>query len=58
MHGSVAAALIAVQNGTKLIRVHDVAVTVDALKVWNAVAAQPVPKAKIKPAAPRWGDEE
>lgn len=31
-------ALIAVQNGAKIIRVHDVAETADMLKVWQAVA--------------------
>ncbi|HZW86397.1 MAG TPA: dihydropteroate synthase [Gallionella sp.] len=34
---SVAAALIAVQHGADIVRVHDVAETVDALKIWNAV---------------------
>jgi dihydropteroate synthase len=34
MAGSVAAALLAVQNGAQLVRVHDVRETVDALKVW------------------------
>jgi len=34
---SVAAALIAVQRGASIVRVHDVRVTVDALKVWSAV---------------------
>ena len=34
---SVAAALIAVQNGASIVRVHDVRETVDALKIWNAV---------------------
>ncbi len=33
---SVAAALIAVQRGAAIVRVHDVAATVDALKVWRA----------------------
>jgi dihydropteroate synthase len=33
---SVAAALAAVQLGAKIVRVHDVAATVDALKVWAA----------------------
>ena len=58
VHGSVAAHLIAAQRGAKLLRVHDVAATVDALKVWNAVAAQPTPRGK--PAAPaiRWPDDE
>ena len=35
--GSVAAALIAAQNGATILRVHDVAATRDALAVWNAV---------------------
>ena len=43
--GSVAAHLIAAQNGAMLLRVHDVAPTVDALKVWQAVAAVPAPRA-------------
>ena len=34
--GSVAAALAAVQQGAQIVRVHDVAATVDALKVWQA----------------------
>jgi dihydropteroate synthase len=37
MAGSVAAALIAVQNGASIVRVHDVAQTRDALKVWEAL---------------------
>ena len=42
--GSLAAHLVAAQNGAMLLRVHDVAATVDALKVWNAVAALPAPR--------------
>jgi len=34
---STAAALIAVQRGASIVRVHDVRATVDALKIWNAV---------------------
>lgn len=37
---SVAAALLAVQQGASLVRVHDVKPTVDALKVWAAVQAE------------------
>ena len=37
---SVTAALIAVQNGAHVVRVHDVKETVQALKVWAAVRAQ------------------
>ena len=55
--GSVAAHLIAAQNGAMLLRVHDVAATVDALKVWNAVAAAPMPRVDAKPAI-RWPDED
>ncbi|WP_287595612.1 dihydropteroate synthase [Thermomonas sp.] len=42
--GSVAAHLIAAQNGAAIVRVHDVAATVDALKVWAAVAAVAPPR--------------
>lgn len=38
---SVAAALLAVQRGAHIVRVHDVPDTVDALKVWHAVAGVP-----------------
>lgn len=37
VHASVAAALLAVQRGARIVRVHDVQATVDALKVWQAV---------------------
>jgi dihydropteroate synthase len=56
--GSVAAHLIAAQRGALLLRVHDVAPTVDALKVWDAVAAQPLPKAKQAAPAIRWPDDD
>jgi len=36
---SVAAALAAVQQGAAIVRVHDVAETVDALKVWHALTS-------------------
>ncbi|MDO8305206.1 dihydropteroate synthase [Herminiimonas sp.] len=35
--GSLAAALAAVANGARIVRVHDVAETVDALTVWHAI---------------------
>ncbi|MBH2010400.1 MAG: dihydropteroate synthase [Xanthomonadaceae bacterium] len=44
VHGSVAAHLIAAQNGATIVRAHDVAATVDALKVWAAVAAVAPPR--------------
>jgi dihydropteroate synthase len=37
--GSVAAALVAVERGARIVRVHDVAATADALRLW--VAARP-----------------
>ena len=40
VHASVAAALLAVQSGAQIVRVHDVAATRDALAVWNAVKLQ------------------
>jgi dihydropteroate synthase len=58
VHGSVAAHLIAAQRGAKLLRVHDVAATVDALKVLAAVEAQPMPKARASAPAIRWPDDE
>lgn len=56
--GSVAAHLIAAQRGARLLRVHDVAATVDALKVWEAVAAQHAPRCAAAPSMPRWPDDE
>ena len=56
--GSVAAHLIAAQNGAKIVRVHDVAATVDALKVWNAVAAVPLPRKEAAKPSIRWPDDE
>ncbi|WP_457445681.1 dihydropteroate synthase [Roseateles sp. P5_E4] len=43
---SLAAALRAVSAGANVIRVHDVAATVDALKVWAAVDAATIPATK------------
>lgn len=40
IHASVAAALIAVQRGAAMVRVHDVAATVDALKIWEHVSKE------------------
>jgi dihydropteroate synthase len=37
VHASVAAALMAVQNGAQIVRVHDVAATRDALAVLAAL---------------------
>ena len=39
-------------------RVHDVAATVDALQVWNAVAAQPLPRTDRPAPAIRWPDDD
>ncbi|HSD18360.1 MAG TPA: dihydropteroate synthase [Thermomonas sp.] len=54
--GSVAAHLVAAQRGAMLLRVHDVAATVDALKVWNALAKVPMPRVQAKPEI-RWPDD-
>jgi len=40
---SVGAALAAVAHGARIVRVHDVAATVDALKVWNAAGLGGLP---------------
>lgn len=37
IHASVAMALLAVERGARIVRVHDVAATRDALKVWEAL---------------------
>jgi dihydropteroate synthase len=42
VHASVAAALAAAARGAAILRVHDVAATVDALRVWQAVGVDPV----------------
>ncbi len=49
VHGSVAAALMAVQNGADIVRVHDVAATRDALSIWQALKPL-LPKPKAAPA--------
>lgn len=57
--GSVTAALVAVQRGARMVRVHDVAPTVDALAVWHAVQSGDTPvRRDTRPAAPRWPDDE
>ena len=57
--GSAAAAMIAVQRGAVLVRVHDVAATRDALAVWQAVhAGDAAPKVAAKPfGSQRFGDD-
>lgn len=56
--GSVAAHLIAVQHGAMLLRVHDVAATVDALAVWNAVSKVPSPRAKTAQPQVLWPEDD
>jgi dihydropteroate synthase len=62
LHGSVAAAVLAAARGAAVVRVHDVAATVDALAVLTAVreAAKGLPRAGPAPSAPaiRWPDED
>ncbi|MEZ0472080.1 dihydropteroate synthase [Luteimonas salinilitoris] len=57
VHGSVAAHLIAAQHGAGIVRAHDVAATVDALKVWTAVAAVPLPRTVPAASSVRWPDD-
>ena len=54
VHGSVAAHVIAAQNGARIVRVHDLAATVDALKVWEVLAALPAPRAERAAPAIDW----
>ena len=57
--GSAAAAMIAAQRGARMLRVHDVAATVDALAVWAGVQAiDSQPKRGEKTAMPRWPDDD
>ena len=55
--GSVAAALVAVQRGAQIVRVHDVAAMRDALAVWNAIGPEPVPKPPAKAKISLFGDD-
>lgn len=57
--GSAAAAMIAVQRGAMLVRVHDVAATRDALAVWQAVHAGDAPAKKVEQpfGSQRFGDD-
>ena len=60
VHASVAAAVLAAEYGARIVRVHDVAATVDALKVWHAVAAQPAPRSGGSGGKPKiaWPDDD
>jgi dihydropteroate synthase len=46
MHASVAAALFALDRGARIVRVHDVAATRDALAVWQALRGTIAPSSK------------
>ncbi len=56
--GSIAAALIAVQRGAAVVRVHDVAATRSALAVWQAVHEGDRPSPPTSRAAPVWPDDD
>lgn len=56
--GSVAAALIAVQRGAAIVRVHDVAPTRDALAVWQAVRAGDAAARAPARRSPSWGEDD
>jgi dihydropteroate synthase len=40
VHGSIAAAMLALERGARILRVHDVAATRDAVSVWMAVSGR------------------
>lgn len=59
--GSAAAALIAVQRGAAIVRVHDVPATRDALAVWSALAPRIPVQVSVPVAATgsrRWGEDD
>ena len=56
--GSTAAALLAAQRGARIVRVHDVTATRQALAVWQALAEPPMTAAGARPAVPRWPDDD
>lgn len=58
LHGSVAAAMIAVQRGALLVRVHDVAATRDALAIWQAVNSAQMPAVRGRRSAAGAGWDE
>lgn len=59
LHGSVAAALLAVERGAIIVRVHDVAATVDALAMLQAVEkAAPVASRPLTSAKRSWSEED
>jgi len=55
--GSAAAALIAVQRGAMIVRVHDVAITRDALAVWQAVGHPAKGRATTVTKTSLWDDD-
>lgn len=55
--GSVAAHLVAAQRGARILRVHDVAATVDAVKVWAAIDAVPAPRGPAAQPGIAWPDD-
>ncbi len=60
--GSAAAALIAVQRGAAIVRVHDVAATRDALAIWQALRTHAPARPRAQPRDPasgsRWLDDD
>src|SRR5690606_8679831 len=57
--GSAVAAVLAMEQGARILRVHDVAATRDALAVWEAYAARPAaPAATSARPGMRWPDDD
>ena len=57
VYGAVAAHLLAAQRGAKILRVHDVAATLDALRVWEAVDAVALPRRSEASLQSLWPDD-
>jgi dihydropteroate synthase len=58
LHGSVAAHLLAAERGARILRVHDVAATVDALRVLAAVEGTPTTQRAGATGRPAWPDDD
>jgi dihydropteroate synthase len=58
LHGSVAAHLLAAERGARILRVHDVAATVDALRVLAAVEGTPTTQRAGAAGRPAWPDDD
>lgn len=58
LHGSVAAHLLAAERGARILRVHDVAATVDALRVLAALEGVPKTQGATQTGRVAWPDDD